>query len=287
VTTTFEDLSKYPELQKVLKDNYKFSDSYTAGVDFGSPQQYGIIDARAVYKYLIENMQTFEPSYHRDRTEFTDPAFAFAFSNETVFAWNYKWLIEPFGGVALGDLALIGSSQHDFQRGASVTPTQPGAGIGFTYDVIHESGHNLGLTHPHDPAGPTGDFTLSPLSYFTFTYTWGQREKDALQRAHVDEIYLKLSTYRNSVSASSQAADQLGNELREIDAKYSQMDYAGALDLALKAESSLPSTTQLTSPSANLRDLVVYVAVGIVIGVVLASTIAARRQRRSPRSDGE
>jgi subtilase family serine protease len=103
----------------------------------------------------------------------------------------------------------------------------------------------------------------------------------------VDEIYLKLSTYRNSVSASSQAADQLGNELREIDAKYSQMDYAGALDLALKAESSLPSTTQLTSPSANLRDLVVYVAVGIVIGVVLASTIAARRQRRSPRSDGE
>jgi hypothetical protein len=275
VTTTFEDLSKYPELQNVLRSNYKFSDSFTAGVDFASPQQYGIIDARSVYKYLRENMQTFEPNYHRDRSEFTDPVFAFAFTNQTVFAWNYKYLIEPFGGVALGDLALIGSSQSDFQRGSYVTPIQPDAGIGFTYDVIHEAGHNLGLTHPHDPAGPTGDFTSSPLSYFTFTYMWGQREKDALHRAHVDQIYQEVSSFLQNSSSSGADSGQVGNQLKDVDAKYSQMDYIGALASVLKAESMINSG----SSASNLLQPETYLALGILVGIVLAWIIVTPRGR--------
>ncbi len=274
VSVTFENLTNYPDLQQILNHNYRYSDSFTAGIDFGSPQKYGIVDARPVYQYLVDHLRQFEPNYRRDRTEFTDPAFLFALSNNTVFAWDYKWLIGPFGGVALGDMALIGSSQFDFLRGNFVSPAQPNVGIGFTFDAIHELGHDLGLTHPHDPGGPTGDFTLSPLSYYTYTYTWGQRDRDALQRAHVDQIYFEIE------SAVPYPSSDLANQLSVVDTEYSQMNYTAALTSALKAESMIgsgaPSSFVFSQP-------VIYVLIGLIVGVAITwlTVIIVRHQLTS------
>jgi hypothetical protein len=92
VSINFEDLSKYPGLENVIRSNYKYADSFTFGVS-GQPLQYGIVDARPVYKYILDNLQTFEPNYQRSRSEFTIPVFAFAFSKDTLFTFTYKWII--------------------------------------------------------------------------------------------------------------------------------------------------------------------------------------------------
>lgn len=214
VSVTFEDLSKHPDLQTVIDSNYKFADSFTAGVDFSSPQQYGVVDVASVYKYFLDNMRTFEPNYRRDRSEHTIPVFVFAFSNQTTMAAFYKWLVEPFGGIALGDVAFIGFSQSDFQRGEQIDPPQPNSGLGFTHDVIHEAGHMLGLPHPFN-FGPIGTFTLSPMSYFTWDYAFGQADKDALRRSHVDEIYLEVLSMLQKISGSQ--ADSVRSQLNDVD----------------------------------------------------------------------
>jgi hypothetical protein len=275
VTVTFEDLTNYPDLQNVINSNYKFADSYTEGVDFASPQRYGVVDASAVYKYFVDNMNTFEPNYRRDRSEYTIPVYAFAFSNETSMTSFYKWLVEPFGGVALGDIAFVGFSQYDFQRGEHITPAQPNRGLGFTHDVIHEAGHMLGLPHPFN-FGPVGTYFLTPMSYFTYDYVFGQADKDALRRAHVDQIYLEVQSMLSGISGTD--ADSIRSQLSDVDAKYEQMDYEAALTSVLKADDMAKSAT---SPTAHLSEQpLTYLALGLVIGVVVA-WIALRR-RGSP-----
>ncbi|MFQ6013376.1 MAG: hypothetical protein ACE5LS_07005 [Thermoplasmata archaeon] len=67
-------------------------------------------------------------------------------------------------------------------------------GSGFTYLVVHEGAHFLGLAHPHDGLLWPGssnfvnwfyDFTISPLSYLVSTTTFGQFDKDTLLRGNV------------------------------------------------------------------------------------------------------
>jgi hypothetical protein len=276
VSVTFEDLSKHPDLQKVIDSNYKFADSFTAGVDFASPQQYGTADVGPVYKYFLDNMRTFEPSYRRDTSEYTIPVFVFALSSETTFTYYYKWLVEPFDGIALGDVAFVAFGQADLQRGARVDPPQPGRGLGFTHDVIHESGHMLGLPHPFD-VGPVGNFMLSPMSYFTWDYTFGQADKDALRRSHVDQIYLEVQSMLAGISGSQ--ADSIKSQLSDADSKYSQMDYVGALASVLKADDMAKAATPSTGNLAIVP--ATYLAVGVVIGFVVAWVVLRRRTRAS------
>jgi hypothetical protein len=281
VSVNFEDLAKYPGLEDVIRSNYKYTDSFTFGVS-GSPLQYGIVDARPVYKYLGDNFRQFEPNFHRDSSEFTVPVFAFAFSNDTLFTFTYKWIISKpesevtaLLGVALGDLALVSMSQQELQRGNYVTPAQPGKGQGFTQVIIHESGHMLGLQHPHN-FGPIGDFIVSIMGYYTYDYVFGQIDKDSLQRAHVDQIYLKVQSMVRQLNAR----DPIGglgieNQLRDVDAKYSQMNYADALSLVLQTETAAESA--LASGTISIMLPAIYIIVGVVLGFVVAWLLLRRR----------
>lgn len=287
VSLKLEDLSKYPELGDVIRRNYKYTDSFTFGVS-GQPLQYGIVDARPVYKYLLDNFRIFEPNFHRDRSEFTVPVFAFAFSNDTLFTFSYKWMIskpesqmKALLGVALGDLALVSMSQQEFQRGNYVSPIQPGKGEGFTQAIIHESGHMLGLQHPHN-FGPVGDFTLSVMGYYTYDYVFGEIDKDALQRVHVDQIYLEVESMLQQLSPKNPiSALSIQNQLNSVDARYSQMDYVHALSLVLNAEaaarSALASATIITVLPA------IYITVGVVLGFVAAWILLKRQGRTGER----
>jgi len=178
-------------------------------------------------------------------------------------------------GVALGNIVLISLSQQEFQRGNYVTPLQPGRGEGFTEVVIHESGHMLGLQHPHN-FGPVGDFMLSVMGYYTLDYVFGQIDKDALRRAHVDQIYLEADSLMKQISAKDPiGALNIQNQLKGVDAKYSQMDYAGALSLVLNVEQAAKSA--LASGTSNFSLPAVYLVVGGVIGFVVAWILVRRR----------
>jgi hypothetical protein len=282
VSVNFEDLSKYPGLENVIRSNYKYTDSFTFGVS-GQPLQYGIVDARPVYKYLGEILQQFEPNFHRDNSDFTVPVFAFAFSNDTLFTFTYKWIISKpqsevtaLLGVALGDLALVSLSQQEFERGNFVKPIQPGKGEGFTQVIIHESGHMLGLQHPHN-FGPVGDFIVSVMGYYAYDYVFGEIDKDSLQRAHVDQIYLKVQSMVRQLNARDPVSGlSIENQLRGVDSKYSQMDYAGALSLVLQTQTAAESA--LASGTIGIVLPAMYVVVGIVIGLIVASLLLRRRR---------
>lgn len=301
VSVSFDDVTKYPTLQAVIQSSYKYADSFTYGVEFAQPQQYGMVDTRPLYKYFQDNLNTFEPSYRRDRTVYTVPIYAFAFSNQTNMAFTGKWLIDPIGGVALGDVAFISDSQNDFLRGDELIPPQPNKGLGFTHDIIHEAGHMLGLPHPFD-YGPVGNFIQTPMSYFTWDYSFGQADKDALRRGHVDSIYLGAQLTMNQLAQKGVDVSPIFSELRDVDAKYNQMDYAGALPLVLKAESTANSmasnASQGTIQQSSNGSTAVYVilagSLGLIIGVAVSWLLIkrrittprprARRRRRTTRA---
>jgi len=287
VSVTFEDLGKYPSLQAMLHSSYKYENSFTFGVEFAQPQQYGVVDARPVYKYFQDNTNIFERNYRRDRTEYTVPVYAFAFSNDTALAFTYKWLLTPIGGVALGDMAFVSFSQNEFARGNLITPPQPDKGLGFTHDVIHESGHMLGLPHPFD-FGPIGNFILTPMSYYTWDYSFGQEDKDSLRRAQVDSIYLQVQSTMNQLAQRGADVSLIFIQLMDADAKYNQMDYQSALGSVLQAESTANNMMSSSSQgmfqqmpnNVSTTYLILAASLGILVGVALAWLLVKRGVRR-------
>jgi hypothetical protein len=199
-------------------------------------------------------------------------------------AFTGKWLIEPIGGVALGDAAFVSYSQSEFVRGDQITPPQPNKGLGFTHDIIHEAGHMLGLPHPFD-YGPVGNFIQTPMSYFTWDYSFGQADKDALRRAHVDSIYLGVQLTMNQLAQKGMDVSPIFTQLRDVDAKYNQMDYGGALALVLKAESTANSMASASSqgtiqqgPSINATLYMILAgSLGLIIGIAVTWLLVKKR----------
>ena len=323
VQITFKDTSEYPELLKLLVDHYKYLDSWTYAHVWDDPQRYGSVDIRPIYKYLQDNLATFVPHIGHDENEFTIPVFAFAFSGETYFTYSYKWMIDrrdpetgALWGMALGDMTIIGLCQYDFRRGDNVTPKQRGKGYGFTQTIIHEVGHIVGLVHPHS-FDWLGDFSLSAMGYFTYDYTFGQFDKDALQRIHADKVMMEtsstildaratLETRIQSPETESLVAKAEGI-LKQASTEYSNMNYAGAMRKALEARelsrtslekaSVLPvATTPLEEKISQLEDdlrrtnseleatrsqIPMYLAAGLGAGLAVAVVVFLVLKRRA------
>jgi len=316
VDLRFEDTANHPDLQKLLKDNRRFYNSYIIRDVFQDKYEY--VDERPIYKYLQENLRSFVPQILHDESEFTIPMFAFALSGDAHFGYSYKWEVgndpeRTYGGVALGDLVMIGASHLDFHYGDEVG--QKGKGLGLTQTVIHEAGHMVGLSHPHS-YGWVGDFCLTAMSYFTHDYVFGQNDKDALQRIHADKVMMETSssiqdtrTVLQSKVESSETEALVANAeglLREANAEYSKMNYAGALKRGLEAREGskagagkareLPAATapleqkiaelesNLTRTRSELAatkgQLPLYLTAGLGTGLVIAVVVflAMRRQ---------
>lgn len=258
VTAAFQDLIPYStisvnvrfesadqNLHNLIKSSYKYTDSWMAGSIFASPERYGVVDVRPIYKYVLDNLATYEPGILTADLETTIiPVFAFAFSGETYFTYTYKWEIGKTDwetgallGIALKEAVFISMNQWEFTRGDHVDPPQPGKGEGFTSTMIHEVGHMVGLMHPHQ-YGNIGDFVFSAMGYFTNDYYFGQIDKDALRRAHINQIYAKTEELLAQVAGPSTVGDlasQVRSKLDEADKSYSRMDYADAIEFVLTA----------------------------------------------------
>jgi len=278
------------DLHQLIEANYKYTDSWILGNIFASPQRYGVVDVRPIYKYVLNNSAAFESKPRTTQNATTIPVFAFAFGNQTYFTYTYKWSIGKMDwetgallGVTFQDAIFISFNQWEFTRGDHVEPRQPGKGEGFTETIIHEIGHALGLTHPHQ-YGNIGDFIFSPMGYFTNDYKFGQIDKDALQRAHVDQIYIETERLLNQLGGGSDTAGLVSkarSKLAEADSAYVKMDYAGAIEPVLTAYQLAQQATQIGPPPVVRAELtIVYFAGGIVLGVVLGLAIGFALMRR-------
>jgi len=304
VDLKFDDTDKYPDLQKLFEDNRRYYNSYIIRDLFQDKYEY--VDERPVYKYLQDNLDTLVPNISHDEKELTIPMFVFAFSDDAHFAYSYKWEVSghperTYGGVAQGDLVMIGQSHLDFHYGDEVG--QKGRGLGLTQTVIHEAGHMIGLSHPHS-YGAVGDFCLTAMSYFTYDYVFGQNDKDALQRIHADKIIMETNlmvqnarTILESRVASNETEaliQRTGNLLEEADSEYAKMDYATAVKKALEASESgrasfakakdLPAATVPLEQKIQKQssESLVYIAVtasaGLATGCAITWIMLKRRR---------
>lgn len=124
------------------------------------------------------------------------------------------------------------------------------SGYGFTTTTIHEVGHHLGMSHPHDgydyesdvDFGPDGDFYFawsgdesnSMMSYIDLNWDFSQFDRDNMNR-YMTSIYInQANTILARIYASPRAA-KAASLLTSADghaamalAAYAAMDYAGA-----------------------------------------------------------
>ena len=302
VNLSFQDVPA--PLHDVITSSYKYTDSWISGSIFAAPERYGVVDLRPVYKYVTDNFATFAPNVRHAHSDsygtfdrnvvhdtMTIPVFAFAFSNQTYFSYTYKWLIGDTDwetgallGIALPEAAFVSFNQWEFTRGDYVDPPQPGKGQGFTQTIVHEVGHEFGLMHPHQ-YGDIGDFVYSAMGYFTDDYAFGQIDKDAIQRAHADQLYMDIQSLLAG-SSMTDLVNQARSKLAEADSAYAKMDYASAVQTLLAAHQTAeqaaqqgPTQTTTTGqttaqPPAAPESAILYLVVGVVVGLVVGIAVA-------------
>ena len=306
VNLSFPEVTR--QLHELIRSHYKYTDSWIQGNIFGSPERYGIVDLRPIYQYILENMASFEQKARIGPDTITIPVFAFAFSGETYFTYTYKWSIGKTDwetgallGIALEESVFISFNQWEFTRGDQVDPPQPGKGEGFTQTIIHEVGHEFGLMHPH-AYGDIGDFIFSPMGYFTDDYTFGQTDKDALQRAHVDQMYMETESLLAQASGNTDAAglvSQARDKLAEVDSAYASMEYRMAMGPLVAAYSlarqASPKLVTLQETIEHLGDALnetrnelaearsqapIYLMAGLAVGLVVAVVVFLFMRRK-------
>jgi hypothetical protein len=135
------------------------------------------------------------------------------------------------------------------------------SGYGFTTTTIHEVGHHVGMSHPHDgfdyeadvDFGPSGDFYFAwsgdesntMMSYIDLNWDFSQFDRDNMNR-YLTSIYLNQANTILADIYASPKAGQVGSLLTSADdnaaialAEYDTMDYANAAMYAKAAYSDV------------------------------------------------
>jgi hypothetical protein len=157
---------------------------------------------------------------------------------------------------ALSAGGLLGFADDNWRDGTQsyvfgfLAPFLKAAGYGFTTTSIHEVGHHLGMSHPHDgydsaqdidydATGSTyfansGDESNSIMSYIDLNWDYGQFDRDNMGRFLTIGYINQANNILASIYASSKAGDAAAT-LSNADAKaaaalvaYAKMDYATA-----------------------------------------------------------
>ncbi|MHA1227277.1 MAG: hypothetical protein ACTSPV_11090, partial [Candidatus Hodarchaeales archaeon] len=111
---------------------------------------------------------------------------------------------------------------------------------GLTLTTLHELGHLIGLTHPHDywdlqdkkvQYNWLWDYTISPMTYLTGGYLWDYFDRQQASRIQIDSLiptisvndnyYSELSTLVQSIRSGSE--QYLYGVLEGLTKLYSEM----------------------------------------------------------------
>lgn len=155
---------------------------------------------------------------------------------------------------------LLGRANNDGVTGTQtftanfLTPALKSAGYGFTDTVVHETGHHLSQSHPHDgydserdedygPSGDTlfvdvGDEVHSVMSYNNLTKEFGQFNRDAQYR-YLTTAYmsnanaiLELAVGAGKVNDTRAAVVGADQKFAQAKAAYAARKYLAAAQLA-------------------------------------------------------
>jgi hypothetical protein len=189
---TFKDvnLMDYPELNRVFANWAQdlpslYFPGYSSWIDF------------YYYYYYIAGIQTFLDPAAAAWADYSIPVFAFATTDE---AMGVQW-------------GLLGWADDDYATGTATFINAFGSpnitltyGYGYTTTVVHETGHHIGLSHPHDGYDSemdldyeaegyynfvwTGDETYSVMSYLSNVQLFGVFNRDSIYR-YEGVVYLK------------------------------------------------------------------------------------------------
>jgi hypothetical protein len=145
------------------------------------------------------------------------------------------------------------------------------SGYGFTTTFIHETGHHLGMSHPHDgydyeadvDFGPgdefffawSGDESNSMMSYIDLNWDFSQFDRDNMNRYLTSAYINQANSVLARIYASPRAAN-VASLLTSADAEaaaalsaYDAMDYPGATLRAKQAYASvLTAAAQINVP---------------------------------------
>lgn len=186
-----------------------------------------------------------------------------------VFAYNDSEFLAAGG--------LLGFADDDWATGtqsyvfAFDDPYLQSLGYGFSTTTIHEVGHHVGMSHPHDgydyesnvDFGPDGDFYFAwsgdesntVMNYMDLNWDFSQFDRDNMNR-YMTSIYLNQANAILADIYASSKAGQAGSLLTSADAHaaqaltaYDNMDYASAaMHAKLAYEDVLSAAAQINIP---------------------------------------
>lgn len=240
-STTFEDrqLTDYPVLKKVFEN---WASDATDSI-FGHKSKYYWMYADYQIDFLLylnEQLFRFVTQEEGSQADYSIPIFSFAVDDWYMGDW---W---GLGGRA-DDNWLEGTQRFTYTFNTPYWANMAVAGYGFTLTTIHEAGHHVGMSHPHDGYDPVygeggwgqfawvGDHSYTVMNYHDDTYHFGVFNKDSMYRYMTIEYLNYANKILGMIMENPHAGDVAGMiayanaQATAALVDYQNMDYLGAV----------------------------------------------------------
>ena len=244
---------------------------------------YNLSDYPEIYNHLAQNVQEDEDGYFIDVMDvaeimdekldlFFDMEYEGTQSLSLVFINNYvRFKIDNInlGGIALGKYQISVRNPNQLFHLSDVNQPM----IGLTHTIVHEIGHNLGLSHPHSGAFGFGSmFIKDVMSYLYSAHNFSIFSRDTIARFHYDYYYLNAQGNLTALeNPNVRGYGKVTKLLEESYSYYAEMDYIPAIEKAMEAHKlSLELTNAMRKPGI-LSVIVVSSAVVASIPIVIIS----------------
>jgi hypothetical protein len=226
----------------------------------------GTIDAE-LFCYFDTHLSQYVPSYGPN--DYVGEVFAFNTQDD------------------IGDLAPLGFADDNWTDGTQSyvfgfdSPGVRALGYGLTTTVVHEFGHHIGLSHPHDgydseqnlDFGPSGDLlfawsgdeTNTMMSYIDLNWDFGQFDRDNMYRWEMAGYLNKANQLLGEVLAHPKAArvedrleraDRLAQQAQQAFDRWDYLEAASdayhAYQIVAAAAAELGIATRSAAPAIKL-----------------------------------
>jgi len=237
-SVSFQDrqLMSYPVLNKVFA-NFASGNPYSI---FGRKSPYwwaasGGIDFHLYYKDLLFRFLT---AAEGSQADYSIPMFEYAMDDEQMGV--------QFGLGGFADDNWLDGTQEYVE--VFNTPYWADVGYGYTLTSIHEAGHHIGMSHPHDGFDPVygevsdlgqfawvGDHSYTVMNYHDITSHFGKFNKDSMYR-YMTITYLNYANKILAMIMKNPNAGKVASMIQWADGKatlalgdYQNMNYYGSV----------------------------------------------------------